>query len=92
MDETMLTSTPPLRAQWAQQGTQAVVPIIGDHNKRIFYGTISLRGGLLIHDTLQCNQEEFHLHLRMIRSLWRGWHLVWFFDKSSPHTAEASVC
>ena len=35
MDETILTSTPPLRAKWARQGTQAVVPIIGDHKKRI---------------------------------------------------------
>lgn len=91
MDETILTSTPPLRAQWTKQGTQAVVPIIGDHKKRILYGTISLRGGLLLHDTLQCNQEEFHLHLCMIRSLWRGWNIVLFLDRASSHTAEESV-
>jgi len=30
MDETILTSTPPLRAKWVRQGTQALVPIIGD--------------------------------------------------------------
>jgi transposase len=91
MDETILTSTPPLRAKWARQGTQAVVPIMGDHKRRILYGTISLRGGLLIHDTLECNQEEFHTHLRMIRSLWRGWNLVLFLDRSSSHTAEESI-
>jgi hypothetical protein len=39
MDETILTSTPPLRAKWVLQGTQALVPIIGDHKKRILYGT-----------------------------------------------------
>ncbi len=91
MDETIVTSTPPLRATWALQGTQAVVPIIGDHRRRILSGTMSRRGGLLVHDTLECHQEEFHLHVRMIRSLWRGWNLVLFLDRSSAHTAEASV-
>lgn len=91
MDETILTSVPPLRAKWAQKGTQATVPIIGDHKKRILYGTISLCGGLLIHDAPECNQEEFQLHLRMIRSLWRGWHIVLFLDRASSHKAEESI-
>jgi len=91
MDETILTSTPPLRAKWARQGTQAVVPIIGDHKKRILYGTMRLRGSLLIHDTDQCNQEEFQIHLHMIRSLWRGWNLVLFLDRASSHKAEESI-
>ena len=91
MDETILTSTPPLRAKWARQGTQAVVPIIGDHKKRILYGTMSLRGSLLIHDTDQCNQEEFQIHLCMIRSLWRGWNIVLFLDRASSHKAEESI-
>jgi transposase len=91
MDETILTSTPPLRAKWALKGTQAVVPIIGDHKRRILYGTMSLRGGLLIHDTTQCNQEEFQIHLCMIRSFWRGWNIVLFLDRASSHTAEESI-
>src|SRR6266446_7925470 len=90
MDETMLTSSPPLRAQWVQQGRQAVVPILGDHKKRVLYGTMSLRGGLLVHDTLACNQDECQIHLRMIRSLWRGWNIVLFLDRASSPTAEAS--
>jgi transposase len=92
MDETIVTSTPPLRATWTEQGTQATVPIIGDHKRHMLYGTISLRGGLLIHDTPKCNQEEFQIHLRMMRSLWRGWHIVLLLDRASSHTAEESVC
>ena len=62
MDETILTSTPPLRAKWARQGTQVVMPIIGDHKRHGLYGTMSLRGALLIHDPPACNQEELHIH------------------------------
>jgi hypothetical protein len=68
------------------------VPIIGDHKKRILYGTISLRGGLLIHDTPECNQEEFQIHLSMMRSLWRGWNIVLFLDRAPSHKAENSIC
>jgi DDE superfamily endonuclease len=91
MDETILTTIPPLRAKWARQGTQALVPIRGEHRTRILYGTISLRGGLLIHDTSEGNQEAFQTYLRMIHSLWRGWNIVLFLDRASPHTAEESV-
>lgn len=91
MDETILTSTPPLRAKWARQGVQAVVPIMGDHTRRILYGTMSVRGGLLIHDTSECNQEEFQIHLRMMRSLWRGWNIMLFLDRASFHRAEEAV-
>jgi transposase len=91
MDETILTSNPPLRAKWVHKGSQAVVPIVGNHTRRILYGTMSLRGGLLIHDTQECNQDEFQIHLCMIRSLWRGWNIVLFLDKASSHTADDSV-
>lgn len=91
MDETIITTMPPLRAQWAQKGAQTIVPIMGDHQRRILYGTMSLRGGLLIHDTPECNQDEFQIHLRMIRSLWRGWNLVLFLDRASYHRADDAV-
>jgi transposase len=91
MDETILTSIPPLRAKWTRRGVQAVVPIMGDHKRHVLYGTMSLRGGLLIHDTPECNQEEFQIHLRMIRSLWRGWNIVLFLDRAPSHTAEESL-
>lgn len=52
---------------------------------------MSVRGGLLIHDTPECNQEEFQIHLCMIRSLWRGWNIVLFLDRASFHRAEEAV-
>jgi hypothetical protein len=52
---------------------------------------MSLTGSLLLYDTDHCNQDEFQLYLQMIRSLWRGWHLVLFLDRDASHTAEASV-
>ena len=82
---------PPLRAKWALKGTKTVVPIMGDHTRRILYGTMSLRGSLLIHDAPQFNQEEFQTHLRMIRALWRGWKIVLFLDRAPSHTAEESI-
>jgi transposase len=92
MDETILTSIPPLRSKWMRQGTQSSVPIVGDHTRRILFGTMSLRGGLLIHDTSLGNQDEFQMHLRMIRSFWRGWHLVLFLDRAPYHRAQESIC
>jgi hypothetical protein len=91
MDETILTSNPPLRATWVHKGIQSTVPILGDHKRHILYGTMSLRGGLIIHDTPKCNQDEFQIHLRMIRSYWRGWRVVLFLDRASSHTADNSV-
>lgn len=77
-------------AAWTHRGTQAVVSITGNHNKRILYGTISLSGGLILHDSLFWNQDEFQDHLLMIRSFWRGWNPVLFLDRGSLHTANDS--
>ena len=46
-DWTLLRLFPPLRAAWALQGTQATVPITGANAKRVLFGTINLRTGLL---------------------------------------------
>src|SRR6266571_1592719 len=52
---------------------------------------MSLRGSVLIHDTDQCNQEEFQIPLRMMRSVWRGWNIVLFLDRASSHKAEEAI-
>ena len=91
MAETILTLTPPLRAKWALQGTQAVVPIRGEPKRRLLYGTMSLRGGLLIQATPECNQEALQSHLRMMRSLWRGGKMVLCLDRAPSHKAEESI-
>lgn len=35
-------------------------------------------------------QETHQAFLRLIRSHWRGWHIVLFEDRGTPHTAEES--
>jgi hypothetical protein len=40
-DATIITETPPLRAQWALKGVPVEVPITGDRNKRALYGTLT---------------------------------------------------
>lgn len=65
--------------------------MIGEHKRQGLYGTMSLRGGLLIQEAPHCNQEEFQTHLCMRRSLWRGWKIVLFLDRAPSHTAEASI-
>jgi transposase len=77
-------------AAWTDRGKPAVIPITGSRSKRILFGTISLNGGLILHDAEQGTQEEFQSHLHMIRAHWRGWNLILFLDRGSIHTAEDS--
>jgi transposase len=87
-DATILTETPPLRAGWAPRGRQATVPITGNRAKRVLYGALSIRAGrLLLDPAARWNQDSFQAHLRHIRRVWRGWRIVLFLDRGSPHTA-----
>jgi transposase len=43
---------------------------------------------LITHEWVQETHQYF---LRMIRTHWRGWHIVLFEDRGSPHTAEDSL-
>jgi transposase len=36
-------------------------------------------------------QAVHQLFLEMIRAHWRGWHIVLFEDRGSPHTADTSL-
>lgn len=91
MDETIITETPPLRAAWALQGHQAEVPITGNRAKRILYGVLNPKSGdLLLGESLRWNKEAVQQFFVAIRSHWRGWQIVLFLDKGSPHTAGAS--
>jgi len=87
----ILTETPPLRAAWAPVGEQAEVPITGSGARRVLYGVLSLkRGTILLHGAEEGNQEQFQVVLRQIRSRWRGWQIVLFIDRGSPHKAKCS--
>jgi hypothetical protein len=90
-DATILTETPPLRACWAKVGEQAEVPITGNRAKRVVYGAMSVgTGALRLDEAAKWDQHSFQAHLRHLRSAWRGWNLVLFLDRGSPHTARAS--
>jgi transposase len=92
LDETIITETPPLYSCYGRAGQQVSVPISGNHGKRILHGALNVgSGGVLLLITREWVQETHQAFLEMIRAHWRGWHIVLFEDRGSPHTAEESV-
>jgi hypothetical protein len=91
LDETIVTETPPLYAAYGHLGKQVRVPITGNRGKRILHGAINVGSGdvvLLITDVWE--QEEHQAFLSLVRSHWRGWHIVLFEDRAGQHKAPAS--
>jgi hypothetical protein len=90
-DATILTETPPLRACWSPVGEQAEVPITGNRARKVVFGALNPATGTLWPDEApRWDQSTFQEHLRNVRAVWRGWHVVLFLDRGSPHTAWAS--
>jgi hypothetical protein len=90
-DATILTETPPLRACWSPVGLPAEVAISGNRRKSALYGTINIRTGRrCIAAAAQWNGQSWREHLQAIRRTWRGWKIMLFLDRGSPHTANAS--
>jgi hypothetical protein len=91
LDETFILETPPLRAGWAKVGVQAEVPITGNHARRVLHGALNITTGhvefLITEHWTAATHQAF---LRQVRQAWRGWHIVLFADRGSPHTAKAS--
>lgn len=76
---------------WAPIGEQARVPIIGSHAKRFLTGVLNIQSGdYLGYVSTQFRQANFQQVLRLIRSHWRGWHIVLFLDRNKPHRTPAS--
>jgi len=48
-------------------------------------------GGVLLYGSRRWDQEGFRSFLRLIRRKWRGWRLVIFLDRGSPHRAKGSM-
>jgi transposase len=91
LDETIITETPPLSHAYGHIGEQKLVLITGNRAKRILHGALNIKSGdieLLITDVW--DQFTHQCFLKQIRSYWRGWNIVLFQDRGSPHTAEAS--
>jgi hypothetical protein len=90
-DATIITETPPLRARWALKGKPVTVPITGSRSKRVLYGALNIRtGAICLDQAKEWHQASFQEHLRHLRSQWRGWNIVLFLDRGSPHTAKRS--
>jgi transposase len=92
LDETMILETPPLYSCYGRIGEQGRVPVTGRHARRVLHGVLNIWSGevrLLI--TTEWEQETQRYFLRMLRAHWRGWHIVLFEDRGSPHTAEDSL-
>ena len=91
LDETIITETPPRYSCYGRIGTQVRVPITGNRAKRILHGVLNVRSGdVLLLITEEWVQETHQAFLRMIRAHWRGWQVVLFEDRGSPHTAAES--
>jgi transposase len=93
LDETIITETPPLYHCYGRLGEQVSVLVTGEHHaKRILHGALNVKSGeVLLFITDVWNHTTHQIFLRMIRRHWRGWHLVLFEDRGSPHTAAASL-
>jgi transposase len=92
LDETIITETPPLYSCYGRIGQQVCVPITGNRDKRILHGALNVGSGdVLLLITWEWVQETHQAFLEMVRAHWRGWNVVLFQDRGSPHTAEESV-
>lgn len=91
LDETIITETPPLSSCYGRIGEQCQVPITGNRQKRVLHGVINIHSGDCLLLITKVWEEVTHRYfLGMIRAHWRGWHIVLFEDRGSPHTAEDS--
>ena len=67
-------------------------PISGSHAHRSVHGAINVWSGDLIwfiNNVWDAVTQQ--VFLRLIRSHWRGWHIVLFEDRGQPHTAYDSL-
>ena len=91
-DEVIVTQTPPLYSCYGRRGAQVCVPITGARSKRILRGALNvLTGGVLLLSTDVWTEQTHQYFPRMIRACWRGWRIVLFEDRGTPHTAEDSL-
>ena len=92
LDETIVCETPPLYRCYGWLGEQVRVPIAGNRRKRILHGVLNIgTGEVLLLITDEWVQETHQYFLSMIRAHGRGWPIVVFEDRGSPHTAADSL-
>ena len=72
-------------------GEQPEVPITGNRSRLVLFGAMNIATGkLALTGAKKWNQWSFQDHLRQLRSTWRGWKILLFVDRGSPHRAKAS--
>jgi transposase len=87
-DETLLRWFPPLRNCWSLRGQQAVVPITGRNDKRVFTVAINLRTGRrVVRSAGDQKQENFQAFLRELRRRYQSRPIYLLLDELSSHTA-----
>jgi len=92
LDEVIITETPPLYCCYGRRGQQVCVPITGSRAKRIIHGALNIKTGeLLLLITEVWDEVTHQFFLEMIRQHWRGWQIILFEDRGTPHMAEESV-
>ena len=92
LDEVIITETPPLYCCYGRRGQQVCVPISGSRAKRIIHGALNVKTGeLLLLITEVWDEVTHQFFLEMIRQHWRGWQIILFEDRGTPHTAEESL-
>jgi hypothetical protein len=92
LDETIITEVPPLYACYGRIGRQVRVPITGQHARRILHGAINVwSGDVALMVSHEWNQDTHQMFLGVVRSHWRGWHIVLFEDRASQHRAARSL-
>ncbi len=92
-DWTLLRLFPPLRAMWAEIGTQAKVRITGQNAKRVLFGTINLRTAhRTVHIGRGVGTGEVRAFLVGLRKAYRRAGTIWLLaDRASGHTAQATL-
>ncbi len=92
LDETIITETPPLYGCYGHIGRQKCVSITGNRAKRVIHGVLNvLTGEVLLLITDVWDEVTHQYFLESVRSHWRGWQVILFEDRGSPHTSEDSV-
>ena len=67
------------------------MPVSGNRRKVVIFGTINISSGYCCLDAVdRWSGLTWREHLSRIRNSWRGWNIVLFLDRGSPHTAGAS--
>lgn len=73
------------------RGRPAEVPLSGRDARRVVFGALNLRTGYrLLLDRERQRAGDFQALLRVVRSYYRGWHVVLLLDEDPSHTAAGS--